>query len=157
MTGNYVVKPLGKGQVMQAYPLVQAAVPRLTLEMWMDYAKSVCAGRHARKPCTGVMSAQNEDGYIYGIYCHEVTRDIQHGRILKVSNVIAAALYDDPGIVDGMIDSMLEIARTEGCSAVKVDLPDNQGPAPVEGVAGALQGAGYRMKSVALHRSIEKK
>lgn len=159
MTGKYVVKPLGEGQVMQAYPLVQTAVPRLTLDQWVDYAKSVCTDRPANKPSAGVMSAQNAEGYIYGLYCHEVTQDIQHGRILKVSNLIAAGLYDANGIVDGMIDSILEIARDEGCSAVKVDLPDSPkaGPAPVEGVAGALKGAGYQLESVALHRSLDKK
>lgn len=157
MSQSYVVKPLGEGKVLQAYPLVQTAVPHLTLEQWLDYAKLVCEAEPSASPASGVMSAQNCDGYIYGIYCHEVTTDIQHGRILKVSNLITANLYDAAGIMDRMIDSMLEIARDRGCAAVHVDLPGlpRKGPQPVEGLAGMLKGAGYRVESVALCRPLE--
>ncbi|UCH75260.1 MAG: hypothetical protein JSU82_05300 [Rhodospirillales bacterium] len=157
MLQRYVVKPLGAGKVMQAYPLVQTAVPHLTLEQWLDYAEQVCETAPHEASATGVMSAENGDGYIYGIYCHEVATDIQHGRILKVSNLIAANLYDASGIMDRMIDSMLKIARDKGCAAVHVDLPESprKGPQPVEGLAGMLKGAGYRFESVALCRPLE--
>jgi hypothetical protein len=159
MSQRYVVKPLGEGQVLQAYPLVQTAVPHLTLEQWLDYAKLVCEHEPQSGPATGVMSAQNGDGYIYGIYCHEVATDILHGRILKVSNLIAANLYDEMGILDRMIDSMMKMARDNGCAAVHVDLPESprKGPQPVEGVAGILKGAGYRFESVALCRPLDEK
>ena len=159
MSDSYVVKPLGGGKVLQAYPLVQTAVPHLTLDQWLEYAKAVCEVPPHAAPGTGVMSAQNCDGYIYGIYCHEVSTDIQHGRILKVSNLITANLYDAAGIMDRMIDSMLEIARDQGCAAVHVDLPESprKGPQPVEGLAGMLKGAGYRFESVALCRQLEEK
>ncbi len=159
MSQRYLVKPLGEGQVLQAYPLVQTAVPHLTLDQWLDYAKVVCEDARRTAPGSGVMSAQNAEGYIYGIYCHEVTADIQHGRILKVSNLIAANLYDAAGIMDRMIDSMLKIARDQGCAAVHVDLPEapRKGPQPVEGLAGMLKGAGYQFESVALCRPLEQK
>jgi len=159
MSDSYVVKPLGGGKVLQAYPLVQTAVPHLTLDQWLDYAGAVCEVDPPTPGGTGVMSAQNCDGYIYGIFCHEVTTDIVHGRILKVSNLITANLYDAAGIMDRMIDSMLEIARDQGCAAVHVDLPESprQGPQPVEGLAGMLKGAGYRYESVALCRPLEQK
>lgn len=157
MSKRYVVKPLGKGQVLQAYPLVQTAVPYLSLEQWMAYAETLCAGRRAPSE-TGVMSAQNPDGYIYGIYCHEVETDISRGRILKVSNLVTANLYDSAGIMDRMIDSMLDMARDQGCVAVQVDLPKElaNGPQPVEGAASQLRDAGYRLASVALCRPVEK-
>ncbi len=159
MSQRYVVKPLGEGQVLQAYPLVQTAVPHLTLDQWLDYAKVVCETARSTSPGTGVMSAQNGEGYIYGIYCHEVSTDIQHGRILKVSNLIAANLYDAAGIMDRMIDSMLKMARDQGCAAVHVDLPEapRKGPQPVEGLAGMLKGAGYQFESVALCRPLDQK
>lgn len=158
MSKRYVVKPLGKGQVLQAYPLVQTAVPHLTLEQWMGYAEGLCDGASQAEPATGVMSAQNPDGYIYGIYCHEVETDIARGRILKVSNLVTANLYDSAGIMDRMIDSMIDMARDSDCEAVQVDLPKEvaAGPQPVEGPASHLRGAGYRLASVALCRPVEK-
>ncbi len=159
MSQKYVVKPLGEGQVLQAYPLVQTAVPHLTLDQWLGYAKQVCEDERHAGPGTGVMSAQNGEGYIYGLFCHEVATDIQHGRILKVSNLIAANLYDAAGIMDRMIDSMMEIARDQGCAAVHVDLPEapQKGPQAVEGMAGMLKGAGYHFESVALCRPLDEK
>ena len=64
MAQRYVVKPLGEGQVLQAYPLVQTAVPHLTLDQWLGYAKLVCEDERHTGPGTGVMSAQNGEGYI---------------------------------------------------------------------------------------------
>ena len=159
MSKRYVVKPLGEGQVLQAYPLVQSAVPHLTLEQWMGYAEELCSGERPGETGVGVMSAQNPDGYIYGIYCHEVETDIKHGRILKVSNLVTANLYDSAGIMDRMIDSMIDMARDSGCVAVQVDLPQEiaNGPQSVESPANMLRGAGYRLASVALCRPVDKK
>ena len=159
MSKRYVVKPLGEGQVLQAYPLVQTAVPHLTLDQWTDYAEAFCSTKRSTGDDTGVMSAQNPDGYIYGIYCHEVETDIQHGRVLKISNLVTANLYDSAGIMDKMIDSMIDIARNSDCATVQVDLPEEvgRGPQPVEGTVSMLRGAGYRLASVALSTPIEKK
>jgi len=159
MSKRYVVKPLGEGQVLQAYPLVQTAVPHLTLDQWMDYAEGFCGGKRATTTDTGVMSAQNPDGYIYGIYCHEVETDIQHGRVLKIINLVTANLYDSAGIMDKMINSMIDKARDSDCVAVQVDLPEEagRGPQPVEGTVSMLRGAGYRLASVGLSKPIDKK
>lgn len=159
MSKRYVVKPLGEGQVLQAFPLVQTAVPHLTLEQWMSYAEELCRGGRVNRSSTGVMSAQNPDGYIYGIYCHEVETDIKQGRVLKVSNLVTANLYDSAGIMDRMIDSMIDMARDSGCVAVQVDLPREigYGPQPIDGAASILRGAGYRLASVGLCRPVDKK
>lgn len=159
MSKRYVVKPLGEGQVLQAFPLVQSAVPHLTLDQWMRYAEELCGRRRSAESGVGVMSAQNPDGYIYGIYCHEVETDIKQGRVLKVSNLVTANLYDSAGIMDRMIDSMIDMARDSGCAAVQVDLPREigHGPQPIEGPASMLRGAGYRLESVALCRPVDQK
>jgi hypothetical protein len=154
-----MVKPLGAGQVLQAYPLVQTAVPHLTLEQWMGYAEELCRGGSRERINAGIMSAQNPDGYIYGIYCHEIETNIVRGRVLKVSNLVTANLYDSAGIMDRMIDSMIEKAQECDCIAVEVQLPGElgSGPQPLEGAASLLRGAGYRLASVALSRPVDKK
>lgn len=159
MSKRYVVKPLGEGQVLQAYPLVQTAVPHVTLEEWVRYAEELRDRQHLAPGCAGVMSAQNPDGYIYGIYCHEVESTIKHGRILKVTNLVTANLYDSSGIMDRMIDSMHDKARDSGCVAVHVELPEEvgMGPRPVGGAVSMLRSAGYRVAAVALRCPIEEK
>jgi hypothetical protein len=158
-TRKYVVKPLGEGQVMQAYPLVQSAAPQLTMDQWLDYVQTLSRDGDSEPQYSGVMSVQNGDGYIYGIYCHEVEVNIQHGRVLKVSNFVAANLYDAKSVTDGLIDSMTSMARDYGCGAVHVDLPEEarSGPRPVDGIANQFKGAGYQVESVALCRSIKEK
>lgn len=156
-TKRYVVKPLGEGQVLQAYPLVQTASPTLTIEQWLGYVQSLSEGESGRES-SGVMSVQNGEGYIYGIYCHEVETDIQHGRVLKVSNFVAANLYDSKSVTGGLIDSMASVARDRDCAAVHIDLPEEpERPRPVDGVANQLKGAGYHVESVALCRRLAKK
>ena len=159
MSKRYVVKPLGGGQVLQAYPLVQTVAPNLTLEQWVSYAGELSGRRAKDNGPAGVMSAQNPDGYIYGIYCHEIETDILHGRVLKVSNLVTANLYDPAGIMDRMIESMIDTAREAKCMAVEVDLPEDigRGPQPLHSAASMLRGAGYRLASVALCRPVDKK
>ncbi len=158
-TKKYVVKPLGEGQVVQAYPLIQSAAPQLTLDQWLDYVQTLTLEGDSDLRCSGVMSVQNGDGYIFGIYCHEVEVNIQHGRVLKVSNFVAANLYDAKSVTDGLIDSMASMARDYGCGAVHVDLPEEARPGPrlVDGIASLFKGAGYQVESVALCRSIKEK
>lgn len=154
---RYVIKPLGEGKVLQAYPLVQSAVPHLTLEQWLEYVKSIRERKAGESGCAGVMSAENPDGYIFGLYCHAVEPDIHHGRILKVRNFVAANLYDSAGIVDRLMDSIVTVARDNGCAAVHVDLPENprHGPVAVESVTGMFKCAGFHVESVALCRALE--
>lgn len=153
-----MVKPLGEGKVLQAYPLVQSAVPHLTLEQWLDYVRSINDRTSAEPGCAGVMSVETGDGYIYGLYCHAVEPDIHHGRVLKVRNFVAADLYNSAGIVDRLMDSIVLVARDSGCTAVHVDLPDtpNRSPRPAGAVVNLFKDAGFRIESVALCRPIEK-
>lgn len=155
---RFVVKPLGPGKVLQAYPLVQSAVPHLTLDQWLDYVKTVNDGKAGPGACAGVMSAENHDGYIYGLYCHTVEPDIHHGRVLKVRNFVAANLYDSAGIIDRLMDSIVSVARDNGCTAVHVDLPDqaHRGPEPVESVVSMFKVAGFHVETVAMCRALEK-
>ena len=158
MTRKFLVKPLGDGQALQAYPLVQSASPQLTLDQWLGYVRGLSEDGQDDSQAGGVMSVQNLDGYIYGIYCHAVENDIQHGKVLKVSNFVAANLYDSTSVMDGLIGSMNTVARDHGCAAVHVDLPEEakREPRPAEGVVSQLKGAGYHVESVALCRPIKK-
>ena len=159
MSKRYVVKPLVDGQVPQAYPLVQTVAPHLTLEQWVGYVGELNGERRTDNRRAGVMAAQNPDGYIYGIYCHAIETDIRHGRVLKVSNLITANLYDPARMMDRMLESMIDKARECDCEAIEVDLPESsgRGPQPVHAAASMLRGAGYRLASVALCKPVEKK
>ncbi len=152
------MKPLGGDQASQAWPLVQSASPRLTLEQWLGYIRGLARDGGDDPLAGGVMSAQNGDGYIYGIYCHAVEFDIQHGKVLKVRYFAAANLYDSTGVMDGLIESMASIARDRGCAAVHVDLPEKarREARPAKGVINRFRGAGYQVESVALCRPLRK-
>jgi len=158
MAKKFVVKPLGEGKVLQAYPLIQSAVPELSMEQWLDYVHTIGERKASGEAgCAGVMSVQNGDGYIYGLYCHAVEADLHHGRVLKVRNLVAANLYDSAGIIDRLMDSIVSVARANDCTAVHVDLPDSarRGSDPVDGVVSMFKGAGFRIESVALCRPLQ--
>lgn len=156
MTNRYTVKPLEEEEIPQAFPLVQAVTPHLTLDHWVDYAQSLY-GPARQDSGTGIMSARNPQGYIFGLYCHVREPDIESGRILRITNFVAANLSDSGGILDPLIDSMSIVARDHGCGAVYVDLPESMRnwPRPVQGVFNAFKAAGYKVKTVDLVRTLD--
>ena len=155
MTNRYMVGPLGKGEIQQAFPLVRSVSPHLTMDRWVDYAQALYAPA-SRDVVGGVMSARNSQGYIFGIYCHVMEPDIEFGRIMRVSNFAAANLCESGGVLGPLIDSMPLIARDHGCGSVHVDLPDTMRsqPQPVQGVFNAFREAGYEPRAVTLVRNL---
>lgn len=158
MTNRYMVKPLEKAQILRAYPLVQAVAPHLTLDQWVDYARSLYDPVRQNSG-GGIMLALSPQGYIFGVYCHVMEPDIESGRILRISNFAAANLCDSGGVLGPLIDSMSLIARDHGCGAVYVDLPEamRSQPRPIQGVFNAFKAAGYEVKMVDLIRTLDGK
>ncbi len=144
MTCQYMVRPLDEAEIPRAYPLVQSVSPYLTLDRWVEYARSL-RSRGKKDSGDGIMSALNPQGYIFGIYCHVLEPDAVSGQILRVSNFAAANLCDPGDVVGPLIDSMSIIARARHCGAIHVDLADSLRslPCPAHGVFSTFAAAGF--------------
>ncbi len=127
MDDGFIAKPLGKRQIDQAFPVVHAILPDLGVERWRAFAAAVLdraqVADDARVPRTGIMTVQNERGYIHGLFSYATEENLHHGRILSVDNFIVHDLFNLSGAAAVLLHAMDGIARGLGCSAIHTNLP----------------------------------
>lgn len=140
MDESFFAKPLGRRQIDQAYPLICAIAPALTVDRWRAFAAamigegSAAAGpgggarRNAGMPTgsmpTGIMTVQNANGYLHGLFSYTVEQDLRHGRALVVDNFVVLDLFDLPGAAEVLLHAMDGLARDLGCTAIHTNLPE---------------------------------
>ena len=121
MVDALVVRPLERRQIAQAFPLVRAILPETSLSRWTDFARTHTHER-AERAARGIMAAQNQGGYIAGIFTHEARDELALGRTLTIGNLMVADFPGRDGTVDYLIDGMDSLANLRGCVAITVDL-----------------------------------
>lgn len=115
------VRTLNVKQIGQAFPLVRAIVPELTLENWLSYAQAITNPDGSERG--GVVAAQDEHGYIFGLFCYKLQHDICHGRTLMVENMVALDMVDRHGAMEALMGALERIARQKRCQYVHIALP----------------------------------
>ena len=143
MHDTYVAKPLIRRQIDQAFPVVQTIAPDLDVERWRDFAAAILSvhelefedkstGRkEAAEPRPrGIMTVQNERGYIHGLFSYTVEEHLRHGRVLDVENFIVLDLFDMAGAADELLNAMDRLAEDLGCTAIHTNLPDDYSSLP---------------------------
>jgi hypothetical protein len=91
MASPYIVRPLAPERIAQAFPLVMALDPGLTLDRWSRYAASFVRSLEAPEP-REILTAQNKQGYIHSLASCRMRRDLRHGRVLEVENFVSLDL-----------------------------------------------------------------
>jgi len=114
MTDRYHARPLAIGRIDQAFPLIQAVRPALTLEDWRRFAVALSAIGADR---AGIMTAQ-ATGYLHGLFSYTVEPHIMHRRVLSVDNFVAIELLDAGAVVETLLDAIDRLAGDLRCSAV---------------------------------------
>lgn len=127
MDDGFIAKPLGKRQIDQAFPVVRAIHPDLGVERWRAFAAAMLdqtqGAAGPRMPRRGIMTVQNERGYIHGLFSYATEENLHHGRILAVDNFIVHDLFNLPGAAAALLRAMDGIARGLGCTAIHTNLP----------------------------------
>ncbi|MFQ5973775.1 MAG: hypothetical protein ACE5Q3_15725 [Alphaproteobacteria bacterium] len=115
-----ITKPLDVRQITQAYPLIRALDPACSLESWRSYAASLTR-RSKGVEASGVMTAQDADGYIYGLFTYRVVHGLRPARILLVDQFIAFEAVPGQATARALIAAMERLALEWRCGAIKVD------------------------------------
>lgn len=115
-------RPLPRDKVAQAFALVQAARPEMTLQAWQAYA-----GPRAGKAngTGGILIVENEQDCIVGLFGYSVAEDLIHGPTLAVDTFIALDLIDPEDVTRALTGAMERCARKLGCRAVHVSVPES--------------------------------
>ncbi|WP_042689384.1 hypothetical protein [Azospirillum sp. B506] len=131
MDDGFIAKPLGRRQIDQAYPLVCAIVPGLGVDQWRAFAAAVLDsttgsgdGGSGRPADRGIMTVQNAQGYMHGLFSYAVEPHLIHGRTLCVDNFVVLDLFDVAGIAETLLRAMEGLARRLGCAAIHTTLPE---------------------------------
>ncbi len=147
MGRTFHVRSLRASEVRQAYPLIQLIVPCLTLEEWIRHVEALSTGGHG-----GIVSAHGEDGYIYGLLCYRIARELGRGRALVVEHLVALDMFDRSTAIQTLIGAVERIARDHHCAQVQLALPGARIElGKIDGsIHGSFGGAGYEVDSIKL-------
>jgi hypothetical protein len=126
MADPLIPRPLSRDQVAQAFPLVQAILPGTSLARWTDFARRHTLERGER----GIMTVQNQTGYILGLFTHEVQDELSLGRALVANNIMVADFPGREQTLNALIDAMQMLANLRRCAAISAALDSAAGVAP---------------------------
>lgn len=122
MKRHFIVKPLAADRVDAAFPIVQAAVPGLTLDGWRQFAASAAArGDAAVAP--SILVVENERGYVQGFCTFRLQRDIRRGTVFAVDDLVTLDLIGGAAAA-ALVDALEARARRLGCGAVRLHLSE---------------------------------
>lgn len=145
-------RPLNAERVIQAFPLIQTALPGVTLAAWCDFAAALMSGGDAREG--GILAVTDERDTIFGLCSYRLVPDLVHGRLLDAGHFLALDLFDRRPAAEALAAAIEALARERGCTAVHTHLPHrNSNDAPTEpgrGLSGLLAARGHRVESLGL-------
>lgn len=124
MTRRLTVKPLTPDRIDTTFPIAQAAVPGLCLEKWRQFATNATALDGAT-PAAGIMVVENERGYVQGFCTCRLQRDIRHGTVFAVDDLVALDLIDSGPVAAALVDALEARARELGCGAVRLHVAED--------------------------------
>ncbi len=76
MAGAYLVRPLARDQLPQAFPLVSMFDVALTMERWLGYASALTEA--SDDPADRqILSVQSGQGHIYGVSAYWLKPDLR--------------------------------------------------------------------------------
>lgn len=124
MIDGFSAKPLALNKINQAYALVRAARPDLTVDGWRAMASEYIAEPAADGPAArGVVAVQNDQGYIVGLFCYVACDDMRHGPALRIENLTALDLFNQAGVTAALLGEIEALARGLRRRAVLAERP----------------------------------
>ncbi len=146
MSKQYIVKHLPADRVVQAFPLAQSASGVLSLEKWRSYVAARSApGGVIPHGGGGVVSVENAQGYIHGLFDYRIDVDLGCGRTLVCANVVALDLLGTKPVLAILFEEMESLAKHHRCQAVHVSVPQSH-----SALVQSLFDAGHSFRSVGL-------
>ncbi len=148
------IRPLSAERITQAFPLIQTALPEVTLAAWRDFAAATMSGRDTPGDARegGILAVTDGRDYIAGLCSYRVVPDLVHGRLLDAGHFLAFDMLGRRPVAEALAAALETLARERGCSAVHTRLPHRTAdpPDPGDGLSGLLAARGHRIESLGL-------
>ncbi len=152
---QFTTRPLSAARVSQAFPLIQTALPEVTLAAWRDFAAALMSGKIAQGNAQGgvreggILAVTDGCDYIAGLCGYRVVPDLVHGRLLDAGPFLAFDLLDRRPVAEALAVAVEALARERGCTAVHTHPPhrNDAPPGPATGLSELFAARGYRIES----------
>ncbi len=157
MPTRFIVRHLSGDKIPQAFAVFQTVSGACTLDRWRSYAGSRLETLGAvRDGGAGIVSVENERGYIHGLFAYRVDLDPRCGRVLDCDNLIALHLVNPRPVLGTLMQAMETLARERRCEAlhVRVGHTDPAGQSPRSTQVDSLEQAGLALESIALCKKL---
>jgi len=132
---HLTVRALTPERVDEAYPVVRAAMPTLSLRRWREFARRALAHSGEGAP-SGILLVESARGYIHGLCAFHVQHDLRHGPVLAIDELVTLDLVDTAPAAAALMAALEARARDLGCAAVRSHVPET---APMRSGGAALR------------------
>lgn len=148
-------RPLTPDRIGQAFPLIQATVPDVTLDDWRRFAMTLMTPREPRP--AGIMTVLSELDYIAGLCIYRVEHDLRHGWALAADHFLALDPFNRGAVVLALVEALEALARENGCAAVHTSVPERctTVQANGRGLIEILCSLGHEIETVRLCKRLE--
>lgn len=121
------ISRLRHDQVDAAFPLMQSALPRLTLDEWRRYAATLDGKVADASAPRGIMVAAAPNGILRAAFTYAVERRGKDGQTLIVLNLVAShvalPVLGQELAIDSLAEGMRSLAQAHDCTSIIVMLP----------------------------------
>lgn len=143
------IQPLTAERIAQAFPLIQASLPQVTLEAWRHFAAALVD--QGASAATGIILVVGERDTIAGLCSYRVERDLVHGLLLNADHFLAFDLFDRRAVAHALAAGMEELARERHCAAIHTNLLRPRDAAPAGGgLVDVLCTRGHRVETLGM-------
>jgi len=145
--------PLVPERIPEAYPLVRLVRPDLSLAEWRARARLYL---DAATESAGIMTLQQDNGLMLGLYLHRIARDPIHGPTLLVEDFVAAAPISGMILARPLAQSLDALAHGAGCRAIHTVLRlSGEARARDNGLACLFHDLGHRWRPATLCKTLD--
>ena len=121
MAAVYTVERLGAERIDQAYPLIWAVEPGLTLAQWRHTCNAELCGTPGRAGRTALVVC-GASGYLYALCVVKVVRPPQDAPYLAVSKLMIDTAPDPEGVGLAMLQGLSDYATGAGCARLRISI-----------------------------------
>ncbi len=116
------VQLLTEGKSAQVYPLVQLRRPNLSQDEWHRFTAAYLEPDTKSEPGErGILTAEDDRGYIFAMLAFTMVIDLRHGRVLIAQDVVAVTVLDRfrKVVISELFHALEDLARQKQCVAVR--------------------------------------
>jgi hypothetical protein len=144
---DFIVEPLAKHQIAEAYPLIREALPKLDLKSWTRLATRLADPKRAKR--CGILAVRRGERHASGLLYYRKEQDLKFGATLVADHFIALDLFDSRPVLAALIAALESVALDLDCAAIRSVVHAKNPEVALE-----LVSAGHSLEGATLYKTL---